>query len=411
MENEQTRRASRRRLRAAVVATLLLIGVAGFTSSAVGWWARRNVTNTEVWLDRVGPLAEDPAVRAALGAWVSNQIIDLVNPAAVFEEVLPQRGQILAVPLSNAVEDFLRERVDRFLASDLFERLWLAANERAHRATIKLLRGESDVAEARNGKVVINLVPMLNAVLADIGKASPELLGRQVDLPDLSLDELPPAAIARVERALGVNLDDDFGQFVVYDHGRLRALQDAADQARRGLVLVSVITVVTLGAALVLSDRKRRTLLQMLAGLAIALALIRRLGLRGQRELLAAIPDQVNRAAAEAASDQFLDPLLAVTQTLLIVLALVSLAAVLSGPYPWAARFRSRVVDLIRSLRPEEGGREWLNTHRSRLQIGGVAAAVFVLLVADLSFVGLAVLGLLVVLGEVALRTSASTSE
>jgi hypothetical protein len=400
-----SRRVTWQRVRRVAVAVLLVVGTFAFTLSAVGWWARRNVANTETWLERVGPLADDPAVHAALGAWLSDEVIELVDPSELFVEVLPERGRLLAAPLAGAVEDFVRDRIDRFLASDRFERLWLAANERAHRAAIRVLRGESDVAQAQGDTVVINLVPTINAALANIGATSPELLGREVDLPDLTVDDLPEAAIERLERALGVELDGSFGQFVVYDHGRLGALQEAVDRARRVLVVLSATTVVALGGALWLSDRRRRTILQLLAGLAVGIAVIRRLGLRGQRELLAAIPNEVNRAAAEAASDRFLDPLLAVTQTLLVVLAVIALAVVVTGPYAWAVWLRSRAVDLARNARQAgyarraAGGSDWVRTNRSGLQVGGVAVVVLVLLVADLSFFGLAALGVLAALG------------
>jgi hypothetical protein len=404
------RQGRRRRLRHAALAILVVIGIVSFTLSAVGWWARRNVADTDVWMQRVGPLADDPAVQAALGTWLGNEVIQLIDPEELFEEVLPERGQLLAGPLSGAVESFVRDRIDGFLASDRFERLWLAANETAHRAIVRVLRGESDVVQAEGDNVVINLVPVVDAALEDVSSASPELLGREVDLPDLSVEDLPDAAIQRLEQALGVQLDDDFGQFVVYDNGRLSALQEALERARRWLIGLSVITVAALGAALWISDRRRRTALQILAGLAIGLAVIRRVGIRGQQELLAAIPNQVNRAAADAVSDRFLGPLLDVTRTLLIVIAVLAAVLVLSGPYPWAVRLRRKTVELARGLGDRTtglgeraGGWEWVAQHRTEIQVGGAAIAVLVLLIADLSFLGLAALALLLVLGWILL--------
>lgn len=189
----------------------------------------------------------------------------------------------------------------------------------------------------------------------------------------------------------------------MYDHGRLTALQDGLDRARRWLVGLSVLTVVALGGALWISDRRRRTLLQMVVGLAIGIAVIRRLGLRGQRELLAAIPDDVNRAAAAAASDAFLDPLLAVTRTILIGLALVTVAVVLTGPYPWAARLRGRLVALRTGALTPGLTTAWVGAHRGALQAGGLVLALLVLLAFNLSFLGVVVLGLAVVLGGIVL--------
>jgi hypothetical protein len=389
------------------VAVLQVLGVACFTASAVGWWARRNVADTDVWLQRVSTLPADPAVQAAIGDWLGDQVVELIDPRELFVEVLPERGRLLAGPLGGAVEDFVRERVDDFVASDRFAQLWVAANERVHTAVIRVLRGESDAVAAEGNRVVIDLVPAIDAVLADLAAASPDLLGGRVELPEVSVDDVPEVAIRRLERTLGLDLGDDFGQFVVYDHGRLQALQDGLERARRWLIGLSVLSVVALAGALWFSDRRRRTLLQAAAGLALGLALIRRLGLRGQRELLAAIDDATNRDAARAVTDRFLDPLLAVTRNLLWVLAAIAVVALVSGPYPWAVRLRRGLGDVARGGTSGEVPARvtaWLGDHAGAVRAGGLIVVLVVLLVADVSFVGLAVLAALVALGALALR-------
>jgi hypothetical protein len=434
VETLERRRERRARVRHGIVAVLLVLGIAASTASVTGWWARRNLANTDVWIERVGPLPQDPAVHAAISKWLGDQVVQLVDPQKLFAEVLPERGRLLAVPLGNAVEGFVRDRVDTFVGSERFARLWVAANDRAHTAVLRVLRGQSDLVQAQDGRVVIDLVPAIDAVLADIGSASPDILGRQVDIPEVSLDDVPDVAIQRLETALGVSLDDDFGQFVIYDHGRLQALQDGLERARRWLVILSVTAVVSLAGALWFSDRRRRTLLQMTVGLAVGLALIRRLGIRGQRELLDAIPDTTNRDAAHAVSDRFLDPLLAVTKDALVVLALVALVALVTGPYPWAVRVREGAVSLARSTRAavsratsgagtaagqagadgEPGAAAddvptrvitWARANASTVRAGGLVLVVLVLLVADLSFLGLIVLAALVALGAAVLRS------
>lgn len=68
----------------------------------------------------------------ALSARLTEQVMALVDPEALFEEVLPEQGQVLAVPLANAVEGFVGDQVDVFIASDAFEHLWVGAIEVAH---------------------------------------------------------------------------------------------------------------------------------------------------------------------------------------------------------------------------------------------------------------------------------------
>lgn len=388
-------------MRRMAVVVLVVLGCVSFTLAAVGVWVRHNVADTEVWVDRAGPLAADPAVQAALGRWLTDEVVDLLDPVAFFEDVLPERGRLLAVPLAGAVEGFVADRIDRFLASDEFQTLWVVANERVHRNVVRLLRGDDGVVTSRDGSVTIDLVPVIDGALAQLSEASPELLGREVDLPELSVDDVPEAAIERLGAALGVDLGDDFGQVTVYEARRLSALQTGIDQARRLLVVSAVAAIACLAGALALSGRRRRTLLQMLAGLAIGIALIRRLGIRSQAELLAGIPDPVNRDAAAAVSNSFLSPLLATTRSLLVVIVLAAAVAVVTGPYPRAVRLRAATAGAARRLADETRG-EWVAAHRGGLQAAGIAVGAAALVLLDLSFIGMAVVAAMVVVYELA---------
>ena len=95
------------------------------------------------------------------------------------------------MPLSNAVESFVTEQVDAFVASDRFAELWKAAVEVAHGRATALLEGNSDLVQAEGDRIVIDLLPVVNGILAAIGEQSPEIFGRTVDLPTITVDEVP----------------------------------------------------------------------------------------------------------------------------------------------------------------------------------------------------------------------------
>ena len=44
------------------------------------------------------PIAADPAVQEAFGRYLTDQLMTAIDPKEFFESVLPDRGQILAVP-------------------------------------------------------------------------------------------------------------------------------------------------------------------------------------------------------------------------------------------------------------------------------------------------------------------------
>jgi len=145
-------------------------------------WARRTVVNTNEFEDTVGPLARDRAVQIALTNRLTAQIMTAVNVKELFAQALPERGQFLAGPLTNAIEGFVHEKVDTIVSSEQFARLWEEATRRAQIGMLAVLRDESKTVRTENGRVVLNLVPVINTVLASINKTSPEVLGRDVTL-------------------------------------------------------------------------------------------------------------------------------------------------------------------------------------------------------------------------------------
>ena len=387
---------SRGWMRQTAAALLVALACVVLVASVVGLWARRNFLDTERFVDRAGPLIEEPAVQSALSARLSEQVMALVDPEALFEEVLPERGQILAVPLANAVEGFVGDQVESFIASDAFERLWVGALEVAHERAVNLLRGESETVTTEDGQVTLNLIPVVNAVLERITARTPEILGRQVDIPDVTVEEIPEAAITRIEDALGVDLPEDFGQFTVYDDGTLAAVQDGIALFDRLVVVLLPLGVALAALALWLSHRRRRTLLQLAVGLALGMVLIRRVGFRVQDEIALLPPRPAGQESASLAADAFLKPLSTFGGWVLAGAIVVVVLAVLTGDYPWAVSLRRRAATLWRQAVAATGERAhddatvaWVSGHRDPLLAAGGLVALVILWVADLSWFGL----------------------
>jgi hypothetical protein len=403
------------------IATALLVVTTSivFTVAVVGVWARRNVLNTDQWVDTVGPIVEDPAVQQALGNWMTTELMGAIDPEAFFESVLPERGQALAAPLTSALTGFVDDRVDDFLASDTFERLWVEINRRAHTRVVDVLEGDTANVQIENGEVVMNLVPVLNGVLAEIGEASPEIFGQTVDLPTVTVDDIPEDAVAKVEDALGRDLPDDFGQFTVFDAQRLEAVQDAVSLFERLVVAAVVLAVVLIALTLWVSPHRRRTLLQLAAGIALGVVLLRRLGLRLEDDVVDLAKPE-NRDAVAVVVGAFVDSLLDATAWILAVAAVVAVVALVTGPYRWAEALRRRTVALTETMaaavgagvtrRPDEATVAWMVAHREMLQVGGIVAGIVLLLMVDLSWLGLVLLVLVIGGFEVLVARTAGLS-
>lgn len=212
-----------------VVVTSITVGVAPTST-----WLHSTTTNTDKFVDRVAPVVDDPAVEAALGAWAAAELRQVVDLDGFFEEVLPDRGEVLAPVPANAVQGFLAEEATKVFASDTFNEVWETALRRAHEAAIKVLRGGGDNVSVENGKVVLHLTPLLNQVLVNVGDRISGLVGRDIALPTIDPGAPPGEARQKLETALGRPLPDDFGEIEVFDSDQLGAMQVALEYFDRG---------------------------------------------------------------------------------------------------------------------------------------------------------------------------------
>jgi hypothetical protein len=383
------------RLRGVVAGFLVAVYALTFVASGVGIWLHRNTLNADVWERRVVPMGKDPALQQALSAWATDQIMETVNTRELFQEALPEKAQVLAVPLSSAVRDFVKDRVDRFFASERFERLWSAAAIQAHEQAIRTLRDQRSAVTADSDKVTINLIPLLDAVLNEILGAAPGLVGSDRTIPTVSVEDLPDSARSRLADALGVSLSDDFGTITVYDGGKLSEAQSVVRLFDRLVVGTTLLTMVLLAAALGVSVRRRRTFLQLLGVTAVGCVVVRRLAFLMQSEVLDIIRDNTNRAAVRVVLLGLVAPLTNTAAVVLWFLAATALVVVVTGPYPWAVSLRKRAVELVAVVvagagrAGDEHTRAWVTAHLDALRLAGYGVGVVALWFADLSWLSL----------------------
>lgn len=391
--------------------TLVVIACVAFLTGSVGVWASRSVLDTTVWVDHVGPLANDPDVQEALSSRITTELMAIVDPEALFQEVLPERGQLLAAPLSGAVEGFVGDQVDKFVASDAFENLWVGLNREAHQAAVKILRGDADAVQAGDDSVTLNLVPVINQVLARITSASPELFGHKINIPDVQIDEVPTDAIDKINSAFGTDLPDDFGQITIYDGGALQEIQDAVALFDR-IVWISVVVFVlaTIGAFAASVDR-RRTFYQLAIASVLILVLLRRAAIRTEDQVLQLVPRDGSVPAVKAVIDALFQGLFDGTRLVLWGLVLALAVVWLTGPSARATATRRRtgaaasaISGAARERTSDPATAAWLTAHRDILMVAGVVVAVFLLIWLSLSWLGILVLLALLAAYEIALN-------
>ena len=403
----------RHRLRRILAPILVALAVIVFTVTVPAAWGERTVLNTDRYVATIQPLAEDPAVQRSIATRLTDSVFAALNVQEVISNALSaigERATLLAAPLTNAIRGFVADQVLKVVQSDAFQTFWVEANRFVHTQVLAVLKGESDAVSVVDGKVLMNLVPLVNLALASIESVSSDLVGGQVTLPTFQPGEAPSAEIAKLEAALGVDLPDTYGQVVVYDSTDLEPLQKALYWSERLLVLLLILTPILDAAALLVSTRRRRTLIQLTAGGAIGLVIVRRAAIIARDGLF----DRVNtqrHPGVRVLTDTLMDSLFRYTGILLAIVLLTLVIALITGPYPWAVATRTWVRDVgrgvagrIRGDHVEETGRvAWLREHRDGLMLGGGVVALACLFLFDLSFLGFAILTIVLALYELAI--------
>jgi len=407
LKRVEDRPGKRAKARSVATAVLTLLACLAVTVTVPAGWTYRTIFNTDAFVDRVTPIGFDPAVTPVLSDRLTTQIFSLVDVDAIVAEALPPQGQILAGPLTGGIRDFVHEKVDEVLSSDRFRDRWIRANRFAHTQIVAVLRNESEIVDTAGGRVVLNLLPIVNEALQNIEAQAAGLFQKDVDLPEVTGGEVPDEVRDRISLAVGVEVPEDFGEIVVFESDRLEAAQEAVSFFDRAIVFLAILTLILIGLALWVSQRRRRTLLQLVVGSMVGIVVVRRLAMWAEDEVVALAQRPDGERALAAITDQVFGSLFAVTQIVIIVGLVIVAIALITAPYGWAVTARTKTGALARGVvnTASDSARQestviWIRGHREALQLAGGIVFVILLLILDLSLLAFVLLGGLIGLYE-----------
>ncbi|MEP7194846.1 MAG: hypothetical protein ABI903_18565 [Actinomycetota bacterium] len=396
-------------LRQVVAAVLVFIAALGATASVIGVWAGRTTLNTDRWVETVAPLSQDPAVRAAVSAYSTEQIFSTLNVEQRVREALPPKAAFLTSPLTDQVHGFVQGAVTKALASPQFAELWPAVNRVAHQQVMAILNNDNKAVQSNGETVTLNLLPVVNNVLSSLQQQVPTLFGKTVSLPTITNGQIPPGLQTRIESALGVTLPSSFAAIPIYRGDQLSVAQQAVVQVKRGLTLLVIGSILALGLALWISPRRRRTTLQLGLWLVVDVVALTTVLRAVRTQLTDQVPAGVLRAGVDSAVQVVFVTLRQRGTQLLWLGILIALVAYLVGPGRMPVALRARAVQAGTFL--GERGRRYgrvaiadspgfARAHLDPLRIGGLAVA-GVLLLFFTSWTGLFWIALLLGLYEV----------
>ncbi|MBT2407966.1 MULTISPECIES: hypothetical protein [unclassified Streptomyces] len=251
-------------------------------TSAIGFWADRELGNADRYTAAMSPLAGNPAVQGVVVSQVTRAL----------------SGQIDAGPFQGGVDSLLGEALHSFAGTPAYRTAWDAANRATHAAFLEALTtGDGDA-------VTIDLAPVIAQVRAD-----------------LVADEVPFADRIPVTH-LSVK---------VMEYDNLGALRKVFRMFQIAGVWLPVLTVLLAAAAIAVAVRRRRAVVATGLGLAVGALLLWGAVAFGRSLTLDDLPADIDRRAAEAVYDALTSFLRTTAWVVLAIGLAAALAAWLMG--------------------------------------------------------------------------------
>jgi hypothetical protein len=154
---------------------LLVVSAILFPIALTAYWGQRTLTDTQRYVDTVAPLAQDPTIKQAVGAKVTEVIVTQLDAQARVSELLQDypRLQPLSGPIASGVNNLIGEQVTKLLDSDQFDQLWITVNTQLQQALIAALSNEPSGAVTIQGDQVVldtgDLIEVVKQRLVDRG--------------------------------------------------------------------------------------------------------------------------------------------------------------------------------------------------------------------------------------------------
>jgi hypothetical protein len=189
-----------------IVSVVLFVLATILTPVAIiGHWGHTTITDTDAYLETVGPLAANPDVQAAIGAVVTDAVITQVDAQELVGEFLTELlpndalAGALTGPLSSGVNQVIAGAVQKFMSSDAFQTAWYTLNAAAQRSLIAALEGDPEgVVQIKGPDVVLDITSLLTVI--------------QRALVDQGIDDAAKVTVPEVDRQIVVMSSPAFDQ-------------------------------------------------------------------------------------------------------------------------------------------------------------------------------------------------------
>ena len=325
----------RGRLRNILVGVLVVLSCLAVVFTGVAWWAHYTVMSSDGYIKLVGPVGKDPQAIRSLSNYVAAEVVtatDLQQRTATALATLgPDQVQFLAGPITSAVTKFIADGTDKVLSTPQAYDLWIKINRIAHDQIVALLRGQTTYTYIEGDDVKLDTLPLISQVLVWIDGKLPGALGTKFSPPVIAPGTPPAEAIQQVSAWTGRNLPADFGQVTLLKNSSLGAAKQAVRVFDSVVIVLPIVVALLVALTIWLSRHRRRTLIELGIGAAVALILTRVIVKQGSAALVADIPTSGGLTVVRNVVNASIGPLTTLTIWTVVVGAVVAVTAWIVG--------------------------------------------------------------------------------
>jgi hypothetical protein len=324
-------------------------------------WLNRMVSDTDVFVATVAPLAQDPDIQNVVAEAASEAIVEKLDATARLQQVLPENLQLLAVPVAEAVNGFIEKQAYALVRSDQFGTAWEQVIRVSHKALVTALTGKDTGA----------LNVQAGVFTLDVGTLADQLKTRLVDAGLGFVANLPTG---RLDKTI-----------TLYESPALAQMTTAFDLLTRIALWLPLLGLIFAGGAVALAVDRRKAVLWLGGALAIGAILPLQALFLSQTYVTAQLYElaKIPTAAAQSAwTILFRDLVTADRAVIALGLALWA-GAIVAGPARWAVAMRGGLSGGLSGVASHmELGRfgAWVRGRKSALRWVGAGFAFVILL-------------------------------
>jgi hypothetical protein len=304
------------RWRRIVSMILIIVGAVLVPVSTIAVFTRNQLLNTDRFVSTMHPLAHNAAVQQAAATRITNAVMDNVPIEDTLKNGLPPRIAGFASAVTGAVRGFVQTTSLQVIQSKQFQKIWDDAIRLAHSQVDRLLTGNTGAFNVVNGAVVLDLGQLLKSV--------------QQALVNAGLTVAERLDVSKINT-----------QLVLFKAANLEKAQRATDLLQKLSIVLPLLMLACFIVAVVLAADRRRALIRIGFGIAIAAAILSIAIVLARSVYLNAVSSFViSQDAAKAVYDTVLRNVRTADRVFILIGLLLVLGAVLAGPSAFAVRVR-----------------------------------------------------------------------